>query len=86
MEETMRTRRLSVNITPVERFARIVVGLAGVIAAALLLREAESWLAVTLEILLGLAGLDLIVTGATGHCPLYQKLGHVPASLKGRMT
>ena len=82
----MSTKRLSVNITPLERFARIIVGLAGVVAAALLLRDAGSWVAVTLEILLALAGLDLIVTGATGHCPLYQKLGHVPASLKGRTT
>jgi len=23
-----------------------------------------------------------VVTGATGHCPLYQKLGHLPASLR----
>lgn len=29
---------------------------------------------------------DLVVTGALGHCPLYAKLGHVPASLKGRTS
>jgi len=23
-----------------------------------------------------------VVTGATGHCPLYQKLGHLPRSLR----
>ena len=34
-----------------------------------------------LELLLIAAGLDLLVTGAIGHCPLYQKLGHVPKSL-----
>jgi hypothetical protein len=28
------------------------------------------------------AGLDLFVTGATGHCLPYQKLGHVPKSLR----
>ncbi|MGV9937272.1 YgaP-like transmembrane domain [Streptomyces olivaceoviridis] len=28
-----------------------------------------------------LAGLDLLVTGATGHCPLYARLGQVPRSL-----
>jgi hypothetical protein len=39
-------------------------------------------LAVTLEVLLVLAGADLIVTGALGHCPLYKKLGHVPPSLR----
>jgi len=35
-----------------------------------------------LEILLVLAGLDMIVTGVLGHCPLYKKLGHTPASLR----
>jgi hypothetical protein len=36
------------------------------------------------EVLLVAAGLDLVVTGALGHCPLYRKLGHVPTSLRGR--
>lgn len=76
--------RPSVNITPTERIARVVLGATVVIAAVLLLQDAGSGLAVTLKVLLGLAGLDLVVTGATGHCPLYKKLGHVPASLKGR--
>ena len=31
-----------------------------------------------LELLLIVAGLDLIVTGGTGHCPLYKKLGRLP--------
>ena len=35
-----------------------------------------------LELLLIGAGLDLLITGAIGHCPLYQKLGHVPTSLR----
>lgn len=30
------------------------------------------------ELLLIVAGLDLIVTGGTGHCPLYKKLGRLP--------
>ena len=82
----MSTKRLFVNITPLERIARIVVGLAAVFAAALLLSGAGSGVAVTLEVLLAIAGLDLVVTGATGHCPLYKKLGHMPASLKGRTS
>ena len=82
----MSTKRLSVNISPLERIARIVIGLAAVIAGAFLLRNADSGLVIVLEILLALAGLDLVVTGATGHCPLYQKLGHVPASLKGHTS
>ena len=75
-------RRLTVNITPVERGGRIAIGLAAVIAGVILLVSAASALSVVLEILLIAAGLDLVVTGALGHCPLYQRLGHVPASLR----
>lgn len=76
-------RRLSVNITPIERGGRIALGLATVIVAVVLLVSAGSALAVVLEVLLIAAGLDLVITGALGHCPLYQRLGHVPASLGG---
>lgn len=75
-------RRLTVNITPLERWGRVVVGTIGVVAGALLLTTAGSALVVALEIALILAGLDLIVTGALGHCPLYSKLGYVPRSLR----
>lgn len=76
--------RWTTNITPTERFARIVIGGLGAIVGVVLLASAASGLAVTLELLLVLAGLDLVVTGALGHCPLYSRLGHVPTSLKGR--
>lgn len=76
--------RRNVNITPVERIARVLVGLLAVAGGAVLLTGAGSLIAVVLELLLILAGIDLVVTGATGHCPLYQKLGHLPASLRGR--
>jgi hypothetical protein len=78
--------RWSINITPAERAGRIVVGAFGALAGIVLVLGATSALAVTLELLLVLAGLDLVVTGALGHCPLYAKLGHVPASLKGRTS
>ncbi|GIM63050.1 hypothetical protein Pve01_93500 [Planomonospora venezuelensis] len=78
--------RWSINITPAERAARIIIGGIGAVAGIVLLVGATSTLAVTLELLLVLAGLDLVVTGALGHCPLYAKLGHVPASLKGRTS
>lgn len=78
--------RWSINITPAERLGRIVIGALGAFAGFVLLTGATSVLAVTLELLLVLAGLDLVVTGALGHCPLYSKLGHVPASLKGRTS
>ncbi|HYS39664.1 MAG TPA: YgaP-like transmembrane domain [Pseudonocardiaceae bacterium] len=72
----------TVNITPTERFGRIAIGLAAAIAGIILLATAGSVLAVVLEVLLVLAGLDLLTTGALGHCPLYQKLGYLPRSLR----
>ena len=77
-----RVRRFSVNITPAERIGRIVLGGGAALFGVVLLTSAGSVLAVVLEVLLIGAGLDLVVTGALGHCPLYQKLGHVPASLR----
>lgn len=76
----------SVNITPVERAARVILGLLGVLGGALLIGSTRSTLAVVLEVLLIVAGLDLLVTGFTGHCPLYKKLGHVPASLRSNRS
>ena len=72
----------TVNITPTERLGRIGVGLVAVIAGIVLLTGAGPAVAVVLELLLVAAGLDLAVTGALGHCPLYAKLGHLPKSLR----
>lgn len=74
--------RLQVNITPGERAGRILVGAAAAVAGVVLLASAGSVLAVVLEALLVLAGLDLVITGALGHCPLYRRLGYVPPSLR----
>ncbi len=75
-------RRPTVNITPLERAGRVAIGAAAVVAGILLLASAASVVAVALELLLIAAGLDLVVTGALGHCPLYRRLGHVPRSLR----
>ena len=75
-------RRRTVNITWSERIARVVIGLATAVLGVVLVTSASTWLALVLEVLLIGAGLDLIVTGSLGHCPLYAKLGHVPNSLK----
>ena len=75
-----------VNITPAERIARIVVGGAGALTGAVLLASASGVSAVVLELLIVVAALDLVVTGALGHCPSYAKLGHVPASLRERTS
>ena len=74
--------RWTVNISPPERAARIGLGLAGVIGAVVLLLGSSGLATLLLAVLLGAAGLDLIVTGALGHCPLYARLGHMPASLR----
>ena len=74
--------RPEINITPLERGGRIVLGATAATAGAFLLASASGALAVALLGLLVLAGLDLVVTGALGHCPLYAKLGHVPHSLR----
>jgi len=71
-----------VNITLAERLGRLGVGLVAIIAGVVLLTGAGSALAVVLEVLLVAAGLDLAVTGALGHCPLYAKLGYMPKSLR----
>ena len=75
-------RRPSVNITSAERTGRILIGLAAVIVGGVLLSAATSVVTGVLEALLIAAGLDLFVTGALGHCPLYQRLGYTPKSLK----
>ncbi len=79
---TFHLHRPSINITPLERFGRVVLGLAAIVVAAVLLASAGAVLAAVLEVLLLAAGLDLAVTGGLGHCPLYAKLGHLPASLR----
>jgi hypothetical protein len=75
-------KRPSINITPAERLARLLIGAALVIGAIFLVQPAGTMI-VVLQVLLVLAGLDLIVTGGLGHCPLYRKLGHLPPSLRG---
>ena len=79
----MNDTKFAVNITPAERVGRITVGLAAAIAAILLLQDAGSVGSSLLKVLLGLAGLDLVVTGALGHSPRYKMLGPAPASRKG---
>jgi hypothetical protein len=62
--------RAEINITPRERGGRVVLGGATAIAGIVLLASGASALAVVPLALLVLAGLDLVVTGALGHCPL----------------
>ena len=75
-------KRPIVNVTPIERVGRVLIGAVAAIGGLVLLASASGPGIVVLEVLLVLAGLDLVVTGALGHCPLYRKLGHTPASLR----
>ena len=75
-------KRPVVNISHSDSLGRILIGLLAVVGGAILLGSASGAGLVVLEVLLVLAGLDMIVTGALGHCPLYAKLGHVPSSLR----
>ena len=75
-------KRPVVNISTSERVGRILIGAVGAIGGLVLVAAAASPGVAVLEMLLILAGLDLVVTGALGHCPLYAKLGHTPRSLR----
>ena len=75
-------KRPTVNITPLERLGRILIGLVGIVGGIVLLGSSTAAAVVVLEILLILAGLDLLITGALGHCPLYARLGHTPRSMR----
>ena len=77
-------KRPVVNITPIERVGRVLIGTVAALGGLVLLASAASVGIAVLEVLLVLAGLDMIVTGALGHCPLYAKLGDTPKSLTGR--
>lgn len=79
----MEMRRPTINITPAERAGRLLVGLVGVIGGLVLLGTASGTVVAVLEVLLVLAGLDLAVTGALGHCPLYRRLGYTTALSEG---
>lgn len=78
-----RAKLWEVNITPVERIGRIIIGIAGIAGGILLLAGTPTLLTGFLEVLLVLTGVDMLITGASGHCPLYKKLGYTPKSLQG---
>jgi len=76
-------RNRTINIAPAERAARVVMGTAAAVVGVLLLVTADAgWLATTGAALLALAGLDLVITGALGYCPLYARLGYIPPRLR----
>ena len=80
--EMQPSARSKVNISIGERAGRVGVGILSAVTAIVLLFAATSAVAVVLEILLLAAGFDLVLTGLRGHCPLYQRIGYIPRSLR----
>jgi hypothetical protein len=74
----------TVNISPIDRAGRIVLGLATIVASLVLMASAGSALPMVLETLLAFAGADLVITGALGHCPLYAWLGRSARQARAR--
>lgn len=62
------------DLGPVERILRIAGG-GGLAAVALSLLPGSSGLAVLVWIGAVLLGVDFVVTGVRGYCPLYARLG-----------
>lgn len=85
MATTATTRRnRTVNIGAPERVARVLLGGAAAVLGVVVLAGGPGIWALLGSVLLIAAGLDFVVTGATGYCPLYARLGHVPRSLRQR--
>ena len=64
------------NVGTLERLLRVVGGgLATLIGLAFLLAGPASLIWGVAYSALALLGLDFVVTGFTGYCPLYQRLG-----------
>lgn len=64
------------NVGTVERWVRIVGGsLATLVGLAFLLAGPASLLWGVAYVAVALLGLDFLVTGITGYCPLYHRLG-----------
>lgn len=79
---THRTR--TINIGTPERIARVILGGAAAVVGVVILAGGPGVWALVGSLLLVAAGLDFVVTGAAGYCPLYARLGHVPRSLRQR--
>lgn len=71
------------NISTPERVGRVVIGAALAILGVAVLFSGPAFWGLVGGLVAVAAGVDLIVTGARGYCPLYARLGHVPKSLSG---
>lgn len=75
----------TVNISPAERVVRVIGGAAAVVIALLLLASGLGGWALLGTVALAAAGIDFVVTGVRGYCPLYARLGkplRAPANVR----
>ena len=78
--------RPSRNMTDVERAIRVGIGAVALpLAIVWLVLPASGALAVLLWAVVVVAALDLVVSGAVGHCPLYRHV-NVPWGPRERRT
>lgn len=77
------TTRQHINLSGFERWARMLVGGAGTLGAVLWYSASPTLVVGAGAVLLAAAGLDLVVTGARGHCPLYAWLARRKAGGAG---
>ncbi len=72
----------TVNVTPPERVGRGYIGFLSAGLGGGFLSDAGSVVVIGAEVMMILAGTYFVLTGMLGRCPIYRRLGHVPASLK----
>ncbi len=63
------------NLGTIERMLRVLLGGALAVWAAVLLRGTGALVSQLLYVALIALGVDFVVTGIRGYCPLYQRLG-----------
>lgn len=63
------------NLGTIERMLRVLLGGALAVWAAVLLLGGGAWVWLLLYVALIALGVDFVVTGIRGYCPLYKRLG-----------
>ena len=66
--------RPTINVGPAERVARVILGPLMVAAGWLLIPHVTMASTGILAVLLMAVGTWLLITGSTGHCPLYAQI------------
>lgn len=76
MKSTQNIAKRTQNVGTLERWIRVIGGAAAVVIGLILfLPTPASLLLGIVGVALVLLGFDFVVTGITGYCPLYHRLG-----------